>query len=251
MKALMMGAVLAVSALGGNVMAESKKALFAGGCFWCMQSEFKDVKGVTGSLVGYAGGTVENPTYEQVGTGTTAQATPLKVPMPAGVRIASVANGRDHVLALSSDGKVYAWGLNASSQVGFNGYIHKGTATAWASPVLSPTSLPWMETHPVVEVYGNGNTSYARRADGKVYPWGMYGASEGTGTVYANLDEPEDRLTTLASIIDMSLGALHQVALRSDGQVFTWGWSFEGALGGGSTTINTWMYNAPLNPVFP
>ncbi|MDP3926049.1 MAG: Ig-like domain-containing protein [Hydrogenophaga sp.] len=184
-------------------------------------------------------------------TGTTAQATPLKVPMPAGVRIASVANGRDHVLALSSDGKVYAWGLNASSQVGFNGYIHKGTATAWASPVLSPTSLPWMETHPVVEVYGNGNTSYARRADGKVYPWGMYGASEGTGTVYANLDEPEDRLTTLASIVDMSLGALHQVALRSDGQVFTWGWSFEGALGGGSTTINTWMYNAPLNPVFP
>ena len=79
MKALIMGAVLAVSALGGNVMAESKKALFAGGCFWCMQSEFKDVKGVTGSLVGYAGGTVENPTYEQVGTGTTGHREALEV----------------------------------------------------------------------------------------------------------------------------------------------------------------------------
>lgn len=184
-------------------------------------------------------------------TGSTAQATPLKVTMPDGVRIVSMANGRDHVLALTSTGKVYAWGLNASSQVGFNGYLHKGTATAWASPVLSPTSLPWMDTHPVIEVYANGNTSYARDADGKVYPWGMYGASEGTGTVYANLDEPEDRLTTLSSIADLSLGALHQVALRNDGTVFTWGWDFEGALGGGSTAINTWMYNAPLSPVFP
>ncbi len=185
------------------------------------------------------------------GTATAVQATPVRVPLPEGVRIVSVANGRDHVLALASDGKVYAWGLNASSQVGFNGVVHKGQPTAWASTVVSPTRLPWTDSHPAVEVHGNGNTSYVRLADGKVYPWGMYGQNEGTGTVYANLDEPEDKLTTLSQIVDLSVGALHQVALRADGQIFTWGWSFEGSLGGGSSTINTWMYNSPLNPQFP
>jgi peptide-methionine (S)-S-oxide reductase len=79
MKALMMGVVLAISAIGGQAMAESKKAVFAGGCFWCMESEFKEVKGIQDTLVGYAGGKSENPTYEQVGTGTTGHRESLEV----------------------------------------------------------------------------------------------------------------------------------------------------------------------------
>jgi peptide-methionine (S)-S-oxide reductase len=79
MKALMMGVVLAISAIGGQAMAESKKAVFAGGCFWCMESEFKEVKGIQETLVGYAGGERENPTYEQVGTGTTGHRESLEV----------------------------------------------------------------------------------------------------------------------------------------------------------------------------
>lgn len=193
--------------------------------------------------------------YANLGQGTTTTAgitAPTLVPMPEGVRIASVANGRDHVLALTTDGKVYAWGLNASSQVGFNGYVHKGTPTAWPSTVLSPRSLPALETLPAVEVYANGNTSYVRRADGKIYQWGLYGVTADTGTTnYSNLDEPEDRQPTLGAMIDVSTGGLHQVGLRQDGTVFTWGWSFEGSLGGGASVINTWMYNTPVTPVFP
>jgi peptide-methionine (S)-S-oxide reductase len=79
MKALMMGVVLAISAIGGQAMAESKKVVFAGGCFWCMESEFKEVKGIQETLVGYAGGESENPTYEQVGTGTTGHRESLEV----------------------------------------------------------------------------------------------------------------------------------------------------------------------------
>lgn len=60
-------------------MAESKKAVFAGGCFWCMQSEFKDMQGVEGTLVGYAGGAEANPTYAQVGTGKTGHREALEV----------------------------------------------------------------------------------------------------------------------------------------------------------------------------
>jgi len=48
-----------------------KKATFAGGCFWCMQPPFRMVEGVIEVVSGYAGGTKENPTYEEVSSGTT------------------------------------------------------------------------------------------------------------------------------------------------------------------------------------
>jgi glutaredoxin-like YruB-family protein len=48
-----------------------KKATFAGGCFWCMQPPFRNLKGVTEVVSGYAGGTKPNPSYEEVSSGTT------------------------------------------------------------------------------------------------------------------------------------------------------------------------------------
>lgn len=44
----------------------TKTAVFAGGCFWCMQSPFDKAKGVVKTVVGYSGGSEPNPTYEQV-----------------------------------------------------------------------------------------------------------------------------------------------------------------------------------------
>ena len=55
-------------------MTESDKleiATFGGGCFWCTEAVFDDLKGVVNVESGYAGGTVANPTYEQVCTGKT------------------------------------------------------------------------------------------------------------------------------------------------------------------------------------
>jgi len=49
----------------------AKKATFAGGCFWCTESDFEKVDGVLEVVSGYTGGDVENPTYEQVSSGTT------------------------------------------------------------------------------------------------------------------------------------------------------------------------------------
>ena len=43
-----------------------KKAYFAGGCFWCMEESFDNIKGVIKSISGYSGGHVKNPTYKQV-----------------------------------------------------------------------------------------------------------------------------------------------------------------------------------------
>jgi peptide-methionine (S)-S-oxide reductase len=48
----------------------SKTAIFAGGCFWCMESEYEDLKGVSDVVSGYAGPKRDTPpTYEEVGTG--------------------------------------------------------------------------------------------------------------------------------------------------------------------------------------
>lgn len=51
--------------------ATTEIATFAGGCFWCMQPPFDSLKGVSSVTTGYTGGTVKNPTYEQVCSGTT------------------------------------------------------------------------------------------------------------------------------------------------------------------------------------
>ena len=45
---------------------ENKKAYFAGGCFWCMEESFDQVKGVISTVSGYSGGHLKNPTYEDV-----------------------------------------------------------------------------------------------------------------------------------------------------------------------------------------
>jgi peptide methionine sulfoxide reductase msrA/msrB len=46
-------------------------ATFAGGCFWCMEPPYDNLDGVISTVVGYTGGTVQNPSYEEVSTGTT------------------------------------------------------------------------------------------------------------------------------------------------------------------------------------
>lgn len=59
--------------------AQNKVAIFAGGCFWCMQSDFDKLPGVLATYVGYDGGYSKNPTYKKVSAGKTRYAESIKV----------------------------------------------------------------------------------------------------------------------------------------------------------------------------
>lgn len=54
-------------------------AVFGGGCFWCTEAVFKNLRGVTSVIPGYAGGRTANPTYEEVSTGTTGHVEVVRV----------------------------------------------------------------------------------------------------------------------------------------------------------------------------
>jgi peptide-methionine (S)-S-oxide reductase len=58
---------------------QKEVAVFGGGCFWCTEAVFDELRGVTSVVSGYAGGNIENPTYEQVCGGRTGHAEVIRI----------------------------------------------------------------------------------------------------------------------------------------------------------------------------
>ena len=66
-------------------MSNLQKATLGGGCFWCTEAVFQRLKGVEKVVSGYAGGEIENPTYEQICTGRTGHAEVIQISFDANI----------------------------------------------------------------------------------------------------------------------------------------------------------------------
>lgn len=71
--------LIAIAFSPAALQAQTKTAVFAGGCFWGVEGVFQHVKGVVDVVSGYAGGVVNNPSYEAVSSGETGHAESVKV----------------------------------------------------------------------------------------------------------------------------------------------------------------------------
>ena len=82
LKHVALAALIVIGSLskGAELRAQSQESLIvAGGCFWCVESDFESVKGVSEAISGYTGGTTKNPTYKQVGRGGTGHYEAVKI----------------------------------------------------------------------------------------------------------------------------------------------------------------------------
>ncbi len=81
MRAAATALVCLLLVLGGVAVGaeQTAKATFAGGCFWCMQPAYDGVPGVISTTVGYTGGHTKDPSYHEVGSGSTGHAESIEV----------------------------------------------------------------------------------------------------------------------------------------------------------------------------
>lgn len=78
MSQLILAAILSM-AVFQIAWAQESTAIFAGGCFWCMEPPFEKLPGVKAAISGYTGGKIKNPTYEQVSSGESGHVEVVKV----------------------------------------------------------------------------------------------------------------------------------------------------------------------------
>ncbi len=134
--------------------------------------------------------------------------------------VTAVAVGR-HVLALTADGAVYAWGANNWGQLGDSTHVRRER----------PVRVVGLDN--VVRIAAGRTHSLALTADGRVWAWG----SNSHGQL--GLTQPQKRrvptlVPTLSDIVSIDAGNLHSLAVTRTGDVFAWGGNDHGQLGDGS-----------------
>ena len=201
--------------------------------------------GDTHSLAWCADGTIATwggGPYGQLGINSTGnQTAPVLVDRTgvlAGKTVVAVAVGGAHNLVLCTDGTLIAWGSNTGGQLG------NGTTTSSSVPALvNRTGVLAGKT--VVAIAAGGSHSLVLCADGRLAAWGYnyYGGlgNNGTNSVGETLPVLVATTGVLAgkTVVAISAGASHSLALCADGTVATWGYNYYGGLGNNSTTDST------------
>ena len=159
---------------------------------------------------------------------------PVGESVTASKRVAAIAEGRDHTLALLVDGTVVAWGDNAFGQTavpadlsgvvaisagrGFSLALKAdGTVRGWGLN-SSGQSIPPSGLNNVVAIATTDGRSLAVKADGTVVAWGNTGY------------DADANLSTMTNLVSVAAGPTFGIALKSDGTVFSWGRGDHGEL---------------------
>lgn len=77
--ALFILSIVVIATPPATAQVQNRTAVFAGGCFWCMEAEYKSLKGIDSVISGYTGGTTANPTYKTISQGDTGHVEAIKV----------------------------------------------------------------------------------------------------------------------------------------------------------------------------
>ncbi|MEG6591327.1 fibronectin type III domain-containing protein [Paenibacillus barengoltzii] len=134
----------------------------------------------------------------------------------------SISAGANHTLALKSDGSVWAWGSNSAGQIG------DGTLLRRLTPIQANVSS-------ITAISAGGSFSLALKSDGTVWSWGENTIGQlGNSQLAAQQSVPK-KIENLNSVVAISAGHTHALALKSDGTVWSWGSNFSGELGLGTT----------------
>jgi alpha-tubulin suppressor-like RCC1 family protein len=143
--------------------------------------------------------------------------------------IVAIAAGLSHNLALKADGTVWTWGANTSGQLGLGDI----------STRFSPQQVPGLSG--MISIGGGQYHSAAVKSDGTVWVWGNNGAGElGDGTTVGTLPgsvQPTPVQNMLISgVAQIAVADRVNVALKSDGTVWAWGYNEFGQVGNGTFT---------------
>lgn len=115
-----------------------EKAIFAGGCFWCMQPPFDHAPGVVSTLVGFAGGREEHPTYRQVSSGETSHRETIEVTFdPMKISYAKLLEIFWHNISpIQTDGQFHDFGEQYTSAIFYTSEEQKAAAE-WSKEQLA------------------------------------------------------------------------------------------------------------------
>eukprot|EP00301_Raphidiophrys_heterophryoidea_P000217 c10111_g1_i1.p1 GENE.c10111_g1_i1~~c10111_g1_i1.p1 ORF type:complete len:1558 (-),score=413.61 c10111_g1_i1:192-4817(-) len=157
---------------------------------------------------------------------------PRRVEGLEGHRVVMASLGSSHIVALTSKGKVFTWGLNADGQLGYGG--DDTTLMKFSASPIEVSSL----THQNIRfVTAGGNRTAALSDDGKLFLWGDGKAGEmgdGSTKSHKKPNLVKSLVDNKAKICQVAVGAHHVVAVTRSGDMYSWGDGSAGQLGLGN-----------------